>query len=92
MEGVGGGALRLPYSGEYAHGRMSSAQAEYRFPSGTVYRGAHITHPSVQVRHAQRVRVSPMGDVAIPLEIDGEGDAQLPATFTLLPKSLRLLV
>jgi hypothetical protein len=40
MEGGGGGALSLPYSGEYAHGRMSSAKAEYRFPSGTVYRGA----------------------------------------------------
>ncbi len=30
----------LPYDGEYVHGRMSTTRdAEYRFPTGTVYRG-----------------------------------------------------
>ena len=38
--GGGGGALGMVYSGEYAHGRMASGAAEYRFATGTVYRGA----------------------------------------------------
>jgi diacylglycerol kinase family enzyme len=55
-----------------------------------VYRGAHLTHPRVRHRQAERVCVE--SDERLLLEADGELLGTAPAEFSLLPRALRLLV
>lgn len=58
-----------------------------------VYRGAHLTLPSVSHRRASRVDAAPAfrGDEVL-LDVDGEALGALPATFTLLPGALPVVV
>jgi YegS/Rv2252/BmrU family lipid kinase len=58
-----------------------------------VYRGAHMGMSKVSVRRAHKVEarpVDPHEDVL--LDVDGEAPGALPATFTLLPRALDLIV
>ncbi len=61
-----------------------------------IYHGTHLDHPKVLSLHGQRVVATPVAlatPVAGPpvlLDIDGETPGRLPATFTILPASLKL--
>jgi YegS/Rv2252/BmrU family lipid kinase len=54
------------------------------------YRGRHLDHPCVQYCKARTIRA--VSSVPIFVEVDGETVGNLPATFTLMPRALRLLV
>ena len=55
-----------------------------------LYRGTHVTHPKARIVRATTVTVTP--DVPLPIEVDGEGPGITPATFTVVPSAIRLLV
>lgn len=62
--------------------------------SGTrIYKGTHLALPKVSARRAYRVEALPTeAEADILLDVDGEAPGALPATFTLLPKALRVVV
>jgi len=55
-----------------------------------VYRGAHLGHPAVVHLQAREVSVSSIDRLL--LEIDGEQPGQAPASFSILPGALRIVV
>ncbi len=58
-----------------------------------LYHGAHVYDPKVWVRDAARVVAEPaQGGGEVLLDIDGEPLGRLPATFTVVPGALRVLV
>jgi len=58
-----------------------------------LYSGAHVYDPKVWVRDATRVVAEPaQGDGDVLLDIDGEPLGRLPATFTVAPRALPVLV
>ncbi|MEV0199951.1 YegS/Rv2252/BmrU family lipid kinase [Nonomuraea sp. NPDC050691] len=54
-----------------------------------VYRGTHVTHPSVTVRRARHVRLEAAG---VPVYADGERLGSGPVTCTALPGRLQVIV
>lgn len=54
------------------------------FPS--VYRGAHVSHPAVEIRRARRVRLEATGITA---QADGEPFSVLPLDLEVVPGALR---
>jgi diacylglycerol kinase (ATP) len=59
-----------------------------------LYNGSHINHPAVTILRGRRITVEPAGDPALnsaQLDIDGESPGAVPATFEVLPKSIRLI-
>jgi len=55
-----------------------------------IYRGTHVRLPHVTVRRAARVFAEPVDPGAdVLLDVDGEGEGKLPATFEILPGALR---
>jgi YegS/Rv2252/BmrU family lipid kinase len=58
---------------------------------GTVYRGEHLTLPEVAWSRAGQVVAEPVDpSAAVYLDIDGEPEGRLPATFDVLPGVLPL--
>lgn len=57
---------------------------------GRIYRGTHTTHPKVDCLRGKRIIAK--AEERILLDIDGEPIGLLPATFEILPKSLRVKV
>jgi YegS/Rv2252/BmrU family lipid kinase len=58
-----------------------------------VYKGTHLDLPKVRFRQAARVDASPVDpDAEVLLDVDGEAPGALPASFTLLPKALGLVM
>jgi YegS/Rv2252/BmrU family lipid kinase len=58
-----------------------------------VYRGQHVHMDKVSIRRARRVEARPVDpDEDVLLDVDGEAPGALPATFTVLPKALDLIV
>jgi YegS/Rv2252/BmrU family lipid kinase len=57
-----------------------------------VYSGTHLTHDKVSHRRATVVRAEAVHGDEILLDCDGETPGRLPATFTILPKALSLVV
>lgn len=58
-----------------------------------VYRGTHLELPKVSFRQAARVDATPVDpDDEVLLDVDGEAPGALPATFTLLPRALDIVV
>ncbi len=56
-----------------------------------VYLGTHLGMQQVQHARARRIEARPAaGDEVITLEIDGELAGRLPATFEIIPRSLRM--
>jgi YegS/Rv2252/BmrU family lipid kinase len=55
-----------------------------------VYRGTHLDHPAVV--HYQAREVSVMSTDRLLLEIDGEQPGEAPASFSILPRALRVVV
>jgi YegS/Rv2252/BmrU family lipid kinase len=59
-------------------------------PLCKLYRGTHLGHP--RVREIQARGLSVVSHEEVWLDIDGEPLGTLPATFTLLPRALRIAV
>lgn len=58
-----------------------------------VYRGTHLAMPKVSCRRATRVEALAVNpDDEILLDVDGEAPGALPATFSLLPQALNVVV
>lgn len=55
-----------------------------------LYRGHIRKHPKVEVYRAQKIKISATAPVL--LDLDGEQQGSLPATYTILPKALRLKI
>lgn len=53
-----------------------------------VYRGRHLTHPKVRHLRARKITVS--SPEPLLLDVDGEQPGLGPATFTLLPRAIRV--
>jgi diacylglycerol kinase family enzyme len=54
------------------------------------YQGTHLDHPLIQFRQARTVHARSQAQVAV--EADGEPIGILPATFTVLPQAVRVLM
>jgi diacylglycerol kinase (ATP) len=55
-----------------------------------LYLGAHLSMEGVGHALATKIVARPIGDRRIEIEVDGEIPGQLPATFQILPKALRI--
>jgi YegS/Rv2252/BmrU family lipid kinase len=55
-----------------------------------VYRGTHLRHPAVHFARGTTITVD--AEPPLPLELDGEIVGTTPATFTILPKRLTILL
>ncbi|ACY14693.1 diacylglycerol/lipid kinase family protein [Haliangium ochraceum] len=66
-------------------------RGEFLRSSPRVYRGTHLSMDKVSHRRARVLRAEPIADAEIELDVDGETPGRLPATFTLLPRALKLL-
>jgi YegS/Rv2252/BmrU family lipid kinase len=55
-----------------------------------LYRGKHLSHPRIQFFRARTIHAFSRTEVAV--ETDGESIGTLPATFTVLPQAMRVLV
>jgi diacylglycerol kinase (ATP) len=69
-------------------GAMGRAEFVRNFPR--VFRGAHVGHPKVTMLRGARVEIA--ADRHFDVYADGERSLPLPATFEVLPKSLRVVV
>lgn len=67
--------------------RLSKTRLVANLPS--LYRGTHVSHPSVSVRVGKRVVATPVRGEAL-LDIDGEPLGALPATIEIVPSALEL--
>lgn len=56
-----------------------------------LYKGTHLGLDKVSSRRARTLRAEPLGGEVL-LDVDGETPGRLPATFTILPGALRLVV
>lgn len=57
-----------------------------------IYSGSHIGMDGVSHRHAKKVYAEPLDADDVELDVDGETPGILPATFTILPGALSLVV
>jgi diacylglycerol kinase (ATP) len=57
-----------------------------------LYDGSHLKLPNTRTFRAREVEVEPLGGARVLVDVDGEGPGLLPARFTILPRSLRLMV
>jgi len=70
-------------------GDLSPLEVAMHFPK--LYKGTHLAVPNISVRRAARVEISPLGGEVL-LDVDGEQLGVLPATFTVVPRALTLVV
>jgi YegS/Rv2252/BmrU family lipid kinase len=54
------------------------------------YHGKHLSHPRIQHFRARRIRA--LSQTPVLVETDGETIGTLPATFTVLPQAMRIVV
>lgn len=67
--------------------------ADFLFRSRRIYAGTHLTMDKVSHRRAKVVRAEPADATAIvELDVDGETPGILPATFTVVPRAIDLIV
>jgi len=60
---------------------------------GRLYNGTHLDLPKVTARRARKVEAVPAVDgEQVLLDVDGETPGALPATFSIVPKALNLVV
>jgi len=55
-----------------------------------IYRGTHLTHPKITLKHAREAEIRTKEDTA--LQADGELIGEAPARFTIIPSALTILV
>ena len=57
-----------------------------------IYRGTHLELAKVVARKAKKVEAHPVDGADVLLDVDGEAPGSLPATFSVLPGALGLVV
>ncbi len=57
-----------------------------------IYGGTHLGLDKVSCRRARKLRAEPAGGDVVEIDMDGETPGILPATFTLMPQALSLVV
>lgn len=55
---------------------------------GSIYEGKHVGNANVRVIRAARLTAAPANGTTVKMEIDGEGEACLPATFDIISGAL----
>ncbi len=60
--------------------------------SQRLYKGTHLELEQVSERRATKVHAEPLDGQDVLLDVDGEVPGMLPATFTVMPKALCLIV
>lgn len=94
-----GGGMRVAPEAELDDGRFDVVTIgdlttfEYLTSGLRIYKGTHLTLPKVSSRRAARVDARPVDpDDEVLLDVDGETPGRLPATFTILPKALQVVM
>jgi YegS/Rv2252/BmrU family lipid kinase len=67
-------------------------RAEIALHTHRLYTGTHLDLAKVAHRRARELRATPLGSEPVRLDVDGEAPGNLPATFTLVPRAVTLLV
>jgi len=65
---------------------------DFLFNGYRLYNGTHLGMDKVSHRHAKKLHAEPIVGDVVELDVDGETPGVLPATFTLLPNALDLVV
>jgi diacylglycerol kinase family enzyme len=60
--------------------------------SRRIYAGTHLGLDKVSMRHATKVHAESLDGSEVRIDLDGETPGLLPATFTLMPRVLRVVV
>ncbi len=91
-----GGGMRVAPHAQLDDGLLdvvvigSVGLADFLREGHRIYRGKHLNHPRIQYYKAQTIRAFSKTQVLV--ETDGEPIGILPATFTVLPLALRIVV
>jgi diacylglycerol kinase (ATP) len=56
-----------------------------------LYKGTHVNTPHVEVYRGREIRVEPLSDEPVLLDIDGESPGRLPAVYSVHHRAIRLL-
>jgi diacylglycerol kinase (ATP) len=56
-----------------------------------LYQGTHVDTPHVEVYRGREVRIEPLSDAPVLLDIDGESPGRLPAVYSVHHRAIRLL-
>lgn len=57
-----------------------------------IYNGTHLTLDKVSHRRAKKVHAEPLSSEPVLLDVDGETPGRLPATFSVMPRALSVIV
>lgn len=57
-----------------------------------IYSGSHLTLDKVSHRRARTIYAEPLDQQTVLLDVDGEAPGQLPATFSILPRALQIVI
>lgn len=93
--GVFGGGMHLVPDASIDDGRLDvvftrdASKRQYLSGLGKVFRGTHVDDPSFELLHAETVTFS--ADRPFTAFADGDPIADLPATFRVVPRALRVL-
>jgi len=60
--------------------------------SRRLYAGTHLSMDKVSVRHATKVYAESLDGSDVRIDLDGETPGVLPATFSLMPRAIRVVV
>jgi diacylglycerol kinase (ATP) len=91
-----GGGMRVAPAATLTSGRLEVcivgdlSKPEFLRAFPRVFRGTHVTHPAVTMLSGNEVRIA--ADRPLRLIGDGEWFGELPATVTVEPRSLRVVV
>ena len=61
---------------------------DFVFQYHALFDGSHVENPRTLVRRAQYLHAT--SDEQVLLDVDGENPGRLPASFTIIPRSLRI--
>ena len=56
-----------------------------------LYKGTHVHTPHIEVYRGREIRVEPLSDEPVLLDIDGESPGRLPAVYSVHHRAIRLL-
>lgn len=57
-----------------------------------IHRGGHVGNSRVRIMRGKSVRIEPLSNEALAVEADGNLRGHIPATFTIMPQALRVVV
>jgi diacylglycerol kinase family enzyme len=92
-----GGRMHISPASDLFDGRLNLVGLPgWRHPrllylSALIYAGRHLGHPEVLHRPMQRIRIEPLEDRPVPIDVDGEEFGTLPAEIEVVPGAFQLL-